>query len=150
MIQTLIDDLTGGFVQNKIYLDLYDKMTNTDYRPLIYFESQLTGNIKKFTVNRDFTNKERYVEITYNTTRFIGQESLTGGNIQMGTTDFPLGFYNTSIYQNSSNTNLDSSGLVLLYSGLMNMAMNSGEDLPVEYTEYTTNDSDTESVYITI
>ena len=54
------------------------------------------------------------------------------------------------IYQNTSNANLDSSGLTLIYTGLMNMAMNTGEELPVEYTEYTTNDTDTESVYITI
>ena len=150
MIQTLINDTDGLMLQNKIYLDLYDKMTNTDYRPLIYFKSQFTESVKKFTVTASYTSQERYVEITYNTARFIGQENLTGGNIFMGNTDFPLGFYDVTIFQNTSNTNLDSSGLTLLYTGLMNMAMNSGEVPPVEYTEYTTNDSDTESVYITI
>ena len=31
-----------------VYLNLYDKMTNADYRPLITFTSQLTGNSKTF------------------------------------------------------------------------------------------------------
>ena len=150
MIQTLINDTDGLILQNKIYLDLYDKMTNTDYRPLIYFKSQFTESVKKFTVTASYTSQERYVELTYNTVRASGSENLTAGNIFMGNTDFPLGFYDAFIYQNTSNTNLNSSGLTLLYTGLMNMAMNSGEVPPVEYTEYTTNDSDTESVYITI
>ena len=150
MIQTLINDTSGLTLQNKIYLNLADKMTNTDYRPLIYFQSQFTESIKKFTVNAIYTNQNRYVELTYNTVRSAGSESLVAGNIFMGNTDFPLGFYNAYIYQNTSNANLDSSGLTLIYTGLMNMAMNTGEEPPVEYTEYTTNDSDTESVYITI
>ena len=150
MIQTLLNDTSGLILQNKIYLNLYDKMTNTDYRPLIYFESQFTKKIKKFTVSATYTNQDRYVELTYNTVRAQGSENLVAGNIFMGTTDFPLGFYNAYIYQNTSNTNLDSSSLTLIYTGLMNMAMNTGQELPVDYTEYTTNDSDTESVYITI
>ena len=150
MIQTLINDTSGLILQNKIYLNLADKMTNTDYRPLIYFESQFTESIKKFTVSASYTNQNRYVELTYNTVRSQASESLVSGNIFMGNTDFPLGFYNAYIYQNTSNSNLDSSGLTLIYTGLMNMAMNTGEELPVEYTEYTTNDTDTESVYITI
>ena len=150
MIQTLLNDTSGLILQNKIYLNLYDKMTNTDYRPLIYFESQFTKKIKKFTVSATYTNQDRYVELTYNTVRAQGSENLVAGNIFMGNTDFPLGFYNAYIYQNTSNTNLDSSSLTLIYTGLMNMAMNTGQELPVDYTEYTTNDSDTESVYITI
>jgi hypothetical protein len=70
------------------------------------------------------------------------------GVIFLGSTDYPLGFYDVVIYQNSSNSNLDPSGLTTIWNGLMNLTNNANAS-PVDYTEYTTNDSDTESVYIT-
>ena len=75
-------------------------------------------------------------------------ENLSSGAPYLGNTDFPLGFYDVVIYQNSSNSNLDPSGLTTIWNGLMNLTSNSTTN-PVTYTEYTTNDSDTESVYIT-
>lgn len=150
MIQTLIKNEGSVPTQlNYIYLDLYDKMTNTDYRPLVEFTSQFTGKTKIFSTNFVVTNKERYIELSYRTVRSLGEESLVGGMIYVGTTDFPLGLYDVSIYQNTSNENLDPTGLILLYTGLMKMAMSSGETQPIEYTEYTTNDSDTDTIYIT-
>ena len=132
-----------------IYLNIYDKMTNADYRPLMTITSQLTGNSKTFIVTTvNYVNKDRYVEmLVYVQPVSIG-ENLSGGSIYLGNTDFPLGFYDVVIYQNSSNTNLDPSGLTTIWNGLMNLTSNSTTN-PVEYTEYTTNDSDTESVYIT-
>ena len=66
----------------------------------------------------------------------------------MGDSDFPYGFYNVTIWQNNSNSNLDPDNAIkIIYKGLMNFAETG---LPaVTYTEYTTNDTDTESVYIT-
>jgi hypothetical protein len=76
-------------------------------------------------------------------------EDPTAGVIQVGTTDFPLGFYNITMYENTaSNTNLDPTGLRVIYTGLVNLSGVNGAD-GITYSEYTTNDSDTESVYIT-
>ena len=130
-------------------LNIYDKATSVDYKPLITFTSQLTGKSKTFvsTLNTT-TNKDRYVELGCMVT-YQDSETLTAGVIYLGNTDFPLGFYDVTIYQNSSNTNLDPSGLTTIYTGLMNLTSTTGTE-SVKYSEYTTNDSDTESVYITI
>ena len=54
------------------------------------------------------------------------------------------------IYQNNNNTNLDPDNAVKrIFTGLANLSATDAVK-PVTYTEYTTNDSDTESVYITI
>ena len=44
---------------------------------------------------------------------------------------------------------MDISGLSIIYNGLANVTGNTDDTEPVKYSEYTTNDSDTESVYIT-
>jgi hypothetical protein len=133
-----------------VYLNLYDKMTNTDYKPLITFTSQLTGNSKTFVpASANYTNKDRFVQLLIYSQQVAANENLLTGSIYLGDTDFPLGFYDAVIYQNTSNTNLDPSGLTVIWNGLMNVTSNSTTN-PVQYTEYTTNDSDTESVYITI
>ena len=133
-----------------VYLNLYDEMTNADYRPLITFTSQLTGNSKTFLpASANYVNKDRYVSLLIYTPQNSSAENLSSGAPYLGNTDFPLGFYDVVIYQNSSNSNLDPSGLTTIWNGLMNLTSNSTTN-PVTYTEYTTNDSDTESVYITI
>ena len=59
-----------------------------------------------------------------------------------------LGVYDVTIYQNNNNANLDPANAVkVLYVGLMNLISSTAT---TDYSEYTTNDSDTESVYITI
>ena len=137
-----------------IYLDIYDKMTNTDYDPLIAFTSQLSKKtlycISTFT---DYNNKDRYV-LLYVYTIGSGTPSPEIGVIKMGTTDYPYGFYDTKIYQNTSATNLDPDGLPLLWTGLMNLRTDYGytgstPNPAVEYTEYSANDTDIENVYIT-
>ena len=59
------------------------------------------------------------------------------------------GFFLTkTIYQNSSNSNLDPSGLTTtLYTGLLNLTSSTDT---TQYKQYTTNDTDTDSVYITL
>ena len=149
MIQLKVRNAGDFIFLNKSYLDLYDKMTNSDYRSLMTLTSAFTGKTKTFLPNTDYTNKERYIIIGTYTTRDANQENLETGIIQLGTTDFPLGFYNVTIYENTSNTNLDPTGLAVIYKGLANVIVRSGSTQPVTYTEYTTNDSETESIYIT-
>ena len=133
---------------NNVYLNLYDEMTNSDYKVLITVTSQLTGKSKTFINPTEYTNKNRYVILLTLVTASSSGENLSNGVIFLGSTDYPLGFYDVTIYQNSSNANLDPSGLTTIYTGLVNLAPTSDVN-SVVYSEYTTNDSDTESVYIT-
>ena len=128
-------------------INLYDKMTPGSTGLLITFTSQLTGKSKTFIpITVLLSNKDRYVEFTY---FIMTTDNLAGGIIALGTTDYPLGFYDVTIYEQSTGGNLDPTGLTVIYTGLMNLSSTSSTR-SVTYTEYTTNDSDTESVYITI
>ena len=146
MIQFLRDDTATTIALD--YLNLFDKMTNADYKVLVTVTSQLTGKSKTYLASTNYANKERNLILITLVTASSASENLQTGTIFLGSTDYPLGFYDVTIYQNTSNTNLDPTGLTVIYTGLMNLSGTS--DLkPVTYTEYTTNDSDTESVYIT-
>jgi hypothetical protein len=130
------------------YINLYDKMTSTDYNVLASFKSQLTGKTKTCRPTTVYTNKDRYVQCLVYVTN--GSENLGSGVMWLGNTDFPFGFYDVTIYQNVNNSNLDpASAVKTIYTGLANLNSITAT-IPVGYTEYTTNDSDTESVYITI
>ena len=146
MIQLSRDD--SSTLIRWAYLDLYDKMTNSDYKVLMTLTSQLTGKSKTFIAATTYANKDRYLYLLILVATYLGAENLLTGTIFLGSTDYPLGFYDVTIYQNTSNTNLDPTGLTVIYTGLANLSPTSDAE-PVEYTEYTTNDSDTESVYIT-
>ena len=137
----------GSLTSAREYVNLYDKMTTDEYGILVTFTSQLTGKSKTFMpITTLFSKKDRYVEFTY---FIMTTDNLGGGIIALGTTDYPLGFYDVTIYENESGANLDPSGLSVIYTGLMNLS-SASNNRSVTYTEYTTNDSDTESVYITI
>tara|TARA_R100000655_G_scaffold486_1_gene2000 strand:- start:780 stop:1340 length:561 start_codon:yes stop_codon:yes gene_type:complete len=143
--------------------------SNTYYSmgfPYILFklESQLTKKVKIFNregfapacgVNtNDF---ERYVVLTwnYNTPEADVVEDLTQGKVIVGNDEFPLGFYNLTIYEMVTNDDLNPDNAIsTLYNGLVNMYPNSNPGISsnfqeVQYKDYTNNDADTESVYIT-
>ena len=142
MIQATKDT---SLTTNRFRINLYDEMTSTNL--LVTFTSQLTGNSKTFIPLATITtNKDRYLEGVYIVSN---NDNLALGVLFLGTTDFPLGFYDVTIYENSDDSNLDPSGLSVVYTGLMNLSSTSNTR-SVTYGEYTTNDSDTESVYITI
>ena len=139
--------LSAAIYENFVRLNLYDKMSNTDYKPLYKITSQQSNKTKYFIPNSiDKTSQDRYIQTSFKT-NYVDTEVLEGGLIYVGTDDFPYGLYDVTLYQNSGDTNLDPSGLTTIYTGLMNLISSGNES--VEYTEYTTNDSDTESVYIT-
>jgi hypothetical protein len=153
MIQFATPDSVGHFlIANTIYLNIYDDFASTvTDSPLWTITSQFTKKSKTYLPSTNYSNKDRYVSM--NTVTTTGSDNLLAGIIKVGTTDFPLGFYDVIIYENTSNTNLDPTGLNVVYNGLMNLILMNGttkvETPPLTYTEYTTNDSDTESVYIT-
>ena len=134
-----------------VRINLKDKFTSdfdTANGILSVFTSQQTGKSQYKTpiVNfgADYYN-DRFTTIYFYT-------SATGYNdwtMQMGITDYPLGFYDVSIYQNSSTSNFNPTGLNLVYTGLANVTATSEAASPT-YTQYTDNDSDTNSVYNTL
>tara|TARA_R100000458_G_C8104384_1_gene129798 strand:+ start:22 stop:465 length:444 start_codon:yes stop_codon:yes gene_type:complete len=134
-----------------IRLNIYDEFNGTNtYKPLCVFTSQASGSsITTIPFGYSFVNKERYVQLTFLLSTL---DIPASGFIKFGNTDLPYGLYDTSIYENSSNTNLNPSGLNVVWKGLANLtAQQTGtyKNPAIEYKDYTTNDSDTESVYIT-
>tara|TARA_R100001163_G_C5059262_1_gene195928 strand:- start:49 stop:504 length:456 start_codon:yes stop_codon:yes gene_type:complete len=138
------------FVVCTTSLDLYDKFDTSigEYATLWKITNQFTGKSKIYNTSTSYANKDRYLEM--GTVLTTGSDMLN--QIKLGTKDFPLGFYDVIIYQNTANDNTDPDGLNVVYNGLMNLIA-SNNFVPVntvDYTEYVTNDSDTESVYITL
>ena len=136
------------------WVSIYDEMTSMDYKPLVSFENQFTGKTKLvLPFGIYLVNKERYVGVSFYILQKNGTEDLPVGKILFGTDEFPYGLYNLTIYQNNSDTNMDIDNTIkVVYNGLANITLSpvasDGSNVPY-YKEYTTNDSDTESVYIT-
>ena len=153
MIQLVRPESGASHQLEIVKLNLKDKLTSdfdTDDGILVSLKSQLT---KKEVI---FTPIANWGAGYYNArfaTFFIyvsaDGSNVNNGIIQMGTKDYPLGFYDVIIYQNSSPTNFDPSGLNVVYGGLANVSATTNAQSPT-YTEYTTNDSDIENVYITL
>jgi len=128
---------------------MYDVMTSADYKPLIVYKSQFTGYTKIALPSSVYLGKkDRYIDLKLMIRQQGGTEDLSEGEILFGTKNFPFGFYDVTIYENNNDTNMDIANTIkVIYNGLLNVSSATGT---VDYTEYTTNDSDTESVYITI
>jgi hypothetical protein len=149
MIQLKVRNAGDFILSQSFYLDIHDEMTVDSGRVLATFTSQFTGKSKTVSTNTLYTNKERYIQLAVFTTRDADEENLIEARIQLGTTDFPLGFYDVILYQNTDNSNLDPTGLPVIWNGLMNLSGYSTATQSVKYTEYTTNDADTDSIYLT-
>ena len=146
---------TGGGDQ-LFYISPLSTLTNTSY-PLLEFTSQLTGNsttcISRISGTARLDVNERYTNLGCNLLTVDSAELRQLGFLLLGNGDKPMGFYDVAVYNNPDpgsypNINLDPTGLTILWRGLMNLT--ASDDFPaIQYTEYTTNDSDIESVYIT-
>ncbi len=152
MIQLTVPNVP--LANNLFYLDLYDLYEDQAYAdvrsPLMIIKSQLTNYSKAIIPSTLITEDKmhRYLEMNIVTTRDVSEQPVNG-IMRIGDTDFPLGFYDVSLYKNTDTTNLDPSGLTLVYTGLAFATGATSDQEPTKYSEYTTNDSDTESVYIT-
>lgn len=125
-------------------LDIKDAINST-YRPLVEFKSQQTGKSKYFIPTIfTTTQSDRYCIIYWFDST---SEDLDSGIIDVGNTDFPLGFYDVTIYKNVSNTNLNPAIATPVYYTKLNMFDSTKNT--TTFTPYTTNDTDTNSVYIT-
>ena len=162
MIQAIRDD-SGTSTNNTMYLNLYDEVDKSGYlttRPLVALKSRQTNNTKYFTVFKidgqnscigtcwGGANTSRYTKLDYIIIDESGTEIPFNGSIYMGTDDFPYGMYDMTIYQNNTSTNLNPDNAIkVIYKGIWNLTAKNNN--ATTYTEYTTNDSDTDSVYIT-
>ena len=158
MFQAIVSSLyNGGQTWNFQYPCLLDKMTSTTYRPLIKIVSQQTGNEKVYKVSDLFGNNfnERfYMLVTVFVTAGAdpSNEDLAIGKVLLGDDDFPYGFYDMSIYESTetSDGNLSIADAIHppIYKGIMNVTTNK-KFKSTYYTQYVSNDSDTDSTYIT-
>lgn len=77
MIQFTRDKTSA--TSNITYINLYDEMTNSTYKPLVKVTSQLTGKEKYFIPTTSYSNKDRYVQlITFVTTTVDNDAPLLG------------------------------------------------------------------------
>lgn len=116
--------LTKGATQN-IILTLTEKATTASPIFLFVFTNRSSNEEVKFIKanNLDISPYiERYDKFSIVTNTYFAN-SLEGQ-------------YTYNVYQNSNNSNLDPTGLVLLENGIMEL---SGLP-PMEYTQHTTND----------
>ena len=153
---------TSGNIFNFFYINIYDKMvhiepwSNANYHnALMTVVSQQTGKSKTFTCYTGYLASGlnyyyRYCMLFMLLLSDPDDEQLENGYVFLGSTDYPFGFYDVTIYENTSDTNLDPAGLTVVWSGLMNLSSDTPSTIPVDYKEYTTNDADTDSVYITL
>ena len=149
-------NVAGATWTNYLYVDLYDKAVKNDVvltqEPIFSITSQQTGKEKLFfpyTMNT--TNYERYFNFKIFYTKTENPVfSPINGFIALNDKDYPFGFYDLQIWQNKEGfTTLDlDNTLQLLYTGVMNVTPLTGST-EVDYSEYTTNDSDTDNVYLT-
>tara|TARA_R100000808_G_C2112751_1_gene126343 strand:+ start:116 stop:667 length:552 start_codon:yes stop_codon:yes gene_type:complete len=182
MIQGLINNQTATAFSYAItwYVDIADKFVGTptftsstigddtyyalSFPYILYkLESQQTGKTKIFTrsgfspaVGKNLNKYKRQVTLSFEySVNPSSTEDLSAAEILVGNDDFPLGFYNITVYETDTNGELNpDNAKAVLYNGILNMkgreALGTANDFQsVVYTEYTTNDADTDSVYIT-
>ena len=183
MIQSIIFNDTPGspsfrtadaFVNVAPYFSVTPTIGSADIGGTIYYfitypyflfklESQETGKTKFFCregvsiatgVGSD--KHERYINFQYfYSVSSTMVEDLSAAKLRVGTTDFPLGFYNYTIYETLTDGELNpDNATATLYSGTLNMKGSDSDNAnlnfeSVKYDKYTNNDADTESVYIT-
>jgi hypothetical protein len=129
---------------------------------LFKLESTETGKIKYYTRTGSYAagtgvdKHKRYIPLFfYYSVSSTLTEDLSASQLIVGTDDFPMGFYNFTVYQTETSGELNpANATATLYEGILNMtgSDDSSDSLnfqDVKYKEYTTNDIDTETVYIT-
>ena len=158
--------------------DLFDKMDSASVslisgeyvlqspNLLVQFTSQATSKSKYVSFFQIGNNKrprwtspeDKYlrsipIKVFYSTGGVL-TENLLIANMNVGTVDFPLGFYDVTIYTTAHAVSNDPQYITsTLFNGVLNMEGSTASDATnfesVQYDKYTDNDTDTQSVYIT-
>lgn len=147
MVKTSVNDSDAQPIRMP-YVDLA-----SNGKPLVEFVSHQTGN-STTAISPTFGENDRYSSAFFRITITPSSDTFRRlGYVYLGFDERPMGFYDVIVYDNNdSSTNLDPTGLTVLWRGLGNLtAQQTGTNKfpAVEYTDYDTNDADTESVYIT-
>tara|TARA_R100000278_G_C5420024_1_gene146247 strand:- start:47 stop:595 length:549 start_codon:yes stop_codon:yes gene_type:complete len=129
---------------------------------LYKLESEQTGKTKIFNkgnvypvISENINKFDRQITLSWKySTNTSSTENLSTGDILVGNAEFPLGFYKLTVYEVDSGSELNpDNAKAVLYNGIVNMygqTTSGGTNFEeVQYTEYTTNDSDNENVYLT-
>jgi len=127
----------------------------TDPFFLMEFKSQYTKKIKRFNPSLVY-GMQSGVDITdrcffffIRATWYLDDDPSLGF-VKFGTVDFPYGFYDYKVYEMSSAGDYDPSNAIgTVFDGTMNLSQKGTFKESVSYTEYTNNDADTESIYLT-
>ena len=134
---------------NSMYLALKDQMTGTDNYFLFGAKSQETGKTKYFVpVSVTDTNADRYFKAVVWVVRVEVNDTPAAGLIYLGDYTYPYGYYDMTIYENNTSSNLDPDNAVKTLSKTV-MNLTATNNPAVSYTEYTSNDSANDVVYIT-
>ena len=162
-------NVSDKIVQTPTFSEVVIEGTTYYFLSFPYFlfklESQLTKKTKIFSrgstipsIGTNVNTFNRYVTLTwkYNTPS-DAVEDLSVGKVIVGSDDFPLGFYNLTIYEMETNDDVDPSnakstvynGLLNMYPNNLNYGTNDSNFQEVNYKEYTTNDTDNVSTYLT-
>jgi hypothetical protein len=181
MIQVNVNNQTStSFIYTtSFYLNISDKIVGTptffsstigddtyyglSFPYILYkLESHQTGKVKIFArtgfkpaVGVNVNKFERQITLGFKySVNPASTEDLTDAEILVGTDEFPLGFYNITIYETETDGELNpDNAKATLYNGLLNMSastLSASQNFEeVQYNEYTTNDSENESVYLT-
>tara|TARA_R100001460_G_scaffold39304_4_gene74091 strand:- start:1011 stop:1460 length:450 start_codon:yes stop_codon:yes gene_type:complete len=145
IIQTTSDTPVGAGYS--YWETVQNDITNTAIKPLICFKSQATKKELCWLTTFGPFYTERYMLLFFYT--IASNPNPLIGYLQMGTTEYPYGFYDVTIYDNNISGNLDPANAIKpVWFGVMNLIPETTNPA-VKYTDYSVNDSDTESVYIT-
>ena len=133
-------------------------LTNPKF--LIELKSRQTNKIKLLNpegvtgvfVGTNINHAEHYIFLRINYT-ITGTEDIPNYIIKIGNDDFPLGYYQLKIYEMASDEDYDPANalqtLVNCYLNLYPNETDTDNFQAVKYKEYSNNDADTNSVYIT-
>lgn len=187
MIQGTISNQTYTYFNRSIrwYADISDKLVSTpefmayDYFGTIFYllkfpfllyklESQQTGKTKIFTNEGAYPSitGSRFNINTFERYMWMGfqysanpnsVEDLSANEVLVGNQEFPLGFYNITVYETDTNGELNPANAkatlindVLHMKALDSTIVGSTSDfVEVRYDDYTANDTETDNVYIT-
>lgn len=138
--------------------NIYYLLTNPKF--LIELKSRQTNKIKRLNpdaasglnAGTNINRAEHYVYLRINYT-ITGTEDLPNHIIKIGNDDFPLGYYQLKIYEMESDGDYDpANALQTLVNCYLLLYPNETDDSnfqAVKYKEYSNNDANTNSVYIT-
>ena len=150
---TVVSGVTYWFLQ---YPYLMIKMTSQFTNKTKVIATGILPTYANSSTGTELDWKRQLVANFFYTTGGRGTEDLTDGKVHVATDEFPLGFYDITIYENKTSAfdNNLANATATLFNGVLNLKGSESDTAnvnmeSVQYVDYTTNDTETQSVYIT-